>query len=506
MKENMGELDKVKKGILAADTIYDILVVLYISVDTNDSPLYIKNYLETKTKDSDMAEDYIKVGQIINELLDLGISFDLFKYNLIILLKQTADFRNICIDILLCFDQILGEREAYPFLSQNKKMGLRKIYSNGPLNQENLEYGLYLMPEKGIADRSPVLRKNRILHFRDESKVISLLNRYTIVRNRGGEPQVIIKGYSNSHFETCFQKDTPEIKIAVIPFYNEKWYKEIYERCEDYEKRNYFSIEEDTALTEIINQSYIRILEEMNLYGVDIVVFPELAMTGSTKQMVRDWLAEQCLRDGDFNIKLVFMGSYWDNDKKSNCCTLLSATGIPLVENYKKIGFTLKDNGIKYYEDLQQRPDKQELIDIKGLGRVLYFVCRDALEEVDQAYLQNEYYVNAEVISCYSVSISYFESAMKRFSQTQNGISVVANCCEARKQEKKIGFIALPATNMNSGNNSAEGIIFHYDIADSCMENCKLGKCQCVYSLYPMKTWEKNGYVTIAIEKNWFQF
>lgn len=41
-----------EKRISAADTIYDVLVVLYIGVDTNDSPLSIKNNLDTKTKDN----------------------------------------------------------------------------------------------------------------------------------------------------------------------------------------------------------------------------------------------------------------------------------------------------------------------------------------------------------------------------------------------------------------------------------------------------------------------
>ncbi len=100
----------------------------------------------------------------------------------------------------------------------------------------------------------------------------------------------------------------------------------------------------------------------MNWQGVDIVVFPELAMAGSTKQTIRNWLAEQCFRNGDFNIRLVFMGSHWNYNGRSNCCTLLSATGIPLIENHKKIGFNLKEDGIKYYEDLRQRPEKLELL------------------------------------------------------------------------------------------------------------------------------------------------
>ena len=349
MNKKTDGLNNVQEGILKASTIYDILVVLYVGVDTIDSPKYIRNYSESKANNSDI-EDYIKIGQLIDELLNLGVSFELFKRNLKFTLEQSSDFRNICIDILIQFDQILAERDEYLLLKQNKKMGLNKLYLKGPLNQEDSEYGLYLMPEEGIADMSPVLRNNRIRCFVDESKVNSLLQNYTIVRKRGGEPDIFIKAYNNSEFEHWFCRKNQEIKIAVIPFYNSKWFKENHE-C--YEERNYFTIEEDTVFTDEINRAYIQILEEMDSCDVDIVVFPELAMAGSTKRTIQQWLAEQCLKNGDFNIKLVFMGSYWNYDERSNCCTLLSATGVPLVENHKKIGFNLKEGGIKYYEDLQ---------------------------------------------------------------------------------------------------------------------------------------------------------
>ena len=500
MSKTAERIDNIQEEISKADTIYDILIVLYKELDTSDSPQYIRNYIESKTVESVcMTEDYIKTGQLIDELLNLGISFEVFKSNLKVILGQSENCKNICIDILILFDQILAERENYPFLKQNNKMGLNKLYLKGPLNQERLKYGLYLMPEKGIADMSPVFKNNRIQRFVDESKVNSLLRNYTIVRNRDGEPETFIKGYNNSGFEQWVLRENSMIKIAVIPFYNSKWYKEHYE-C--YKGRNYFAIEEDAAFTDEINRAYIHILEEMNWQGVDIVVFPELAMAGSTKQTIRNWLAEQCFRNGDFNIRLVFMGSHWNYNERSNCCTLLSATGIPLIENHKKIGFNLKEDGIKYYEDLRQRPEKLELIDVKGLGRILYFICRDALEEVDQAFLQSEYFVNVEIISCYSSSLSYFESAMKRFAQTHNGISVVAHCCEARKKTKKTGFVSFPATNVNSGNNIVEGLIYYYDNKHSC-EECRIGKCQCIYTLYPMEMSEYNGFKTIRINKDW---
>ena len=97
MSKTAERIDNIQEEISKADTIYDILIVLYKELDTSDSPQYIRNYIESKTVESVcMTEDYIKTGQLIDELLNLGISFEVFKSNLKVILGQSENCKNIC--------------------------------------------------------------------------------------------------------------------------------------------------------------------------------------------------------------------------------------------------------------------------------------------------------------------------------------------------------------------------------------------------------------------------
>lgn len=64
MSKTAERIDNIQEEISKADTIYDILIVLYKELDTSDSPQYIRNYIESKTVESVcMTEDYIKTGR-----------------------------------------------------------------------------------------------------------------------------------------------------------------------------------------------------------------------------------------------------------------------------------------------------------------------------------------------------------------------------------------------------------------------------------------------------------
>lgn len=496
-------MENFQKRLLNTVNIFDILIVLYQFVNTSNGPSYIKQYGENLNKGYFEAPLYQCLNQLIDELLDENISFDMFKEELANLCKEepSPDF---CIWILLYFDQILEEYERYPHLKQNRRLSLQRLTAVGPLNTSLDGYQLYYTPVKGIPYHSPVIRNIRSAQLRDTSKIASLLSSYHIISKPADEPYLIVKKYGTQEFKECFAGPDSTLKIAVVPFYKDTWYKT---KLSETPIRNYFEILSESSLEETINTAYIRMLETLNQQNVDIVVFPELAMNASTKNVVCKWLAAQYFGNPAFKIKLIFLGSFWNYMDKTNTCTLLSSTGTVLLENHKKIGFIYKnpENRKQYHEALSQRPSYFEALDLDYLGRLIYFICRDSLEDLDQAYLWNQHHINIEVISSYSKSLSHFENKMRYFSQTHKGISVVANCCEPRSQKDTVGFISLPATDLSSENRNAEGFLLHHRPTGHCQNHCEICKCYEIFTLYPFKVENYAQYQTLKAERRFSQ-
>lgn len=492
MHEFLGKLKNTQN-------IFDILIEIYQLVNSNDSPLYIKAYAENLKSGYYESSFYQDTAQLIDELLDASITFDTFRESFINHLTNQSSYE-FAIWMLVYFDQIFSEYDQYPLLKQHYRLSGCKLGNMGPLNTIQEKYLLYYCPVKGFDSYCPALKKMRGVHLKDMSKVTSLLTHYTILSARTDEPSLSVKRYYNTQFQECFANIDSKLKIAVVPFFKDMWFQII---LSETPVRNYFEIQTDVSLHEKINSAYLEVLESLSQKQVDIVVFPELAMTPSTKEVISKWLAKQQFCNSDFSIKLVFLGSYWNPIEKTNICTLLSSTGHTILENHKKIGFIYKDKVTRkeYYEDLSKRPLQLDAVDIDFLGRLIYLICRDALEDLDQAFLWNNYQIHMEVISSYSESLSHFENKMKYFSQAHRGISILANCCQPRLNKDSIGFLCIPATDISTKNNLTEGVLAPHHATKDCHNHCKLCSCQSIYTLYPLQEQTNKHYKTIRIEQ-----
>lgn len=482
-----------------AKNIFDLIVEIYLSVNTCESPLFIKNYTENLKNGTYERSFYQDIAQIIDELLDNMISFKTFKdiFSTYISEKLPDEY---AVWMLVYMDQVFSEYDQYPLLKQHLKLSSGKLGTMGPLNTTQQNYLLYYKPTEDFASHSPSLQKIRGVKLQDLSKITSLLEHYTIISRITDEPVIVVKRYYNLQFKTCFSDPDIPLKIAVVPFMKDSWFKI---KLSETPARNYFEIHTDITLHEKINHAYLEVLETLNQKQVDIVIFPELAMNPSTKHVISNWLAQQQIKNPAFYIKLVFLGSCWNCVEKTNICTLLSSTGNTILENHKKIGFIYKDKETKkeYYEDLSVRPLQLEAVDLDFIGRLIYLVCRDALEDLDQAFLWNNYQINMEVISSYSESLSHFENKMRYFSQTHKGISVLANCCRPRLSKGPIGFLSVPATDLSTKNQNADGHLTYHHRNKDCAHSCQICHCYQIYTLYPLQEKEYGNHKTIRIEQ-----
>lgn len=89
---------------------------------------------------------------------------------------------------------------------------------------------------------------------------------------------------------------------------------------------------------------------------------------------------------------------------------------------------------------------------------------------------------------------------MRYFSQTHKGISVVANCCEPRRDKGTIGFLSLPATDISSANRNTEGYLVHNRTKGGCHKDCAICKCYQIFTLYPLQQENYANYQTIKVE------
>lgn len=494
------EYDTMKMSISISKNIYDVLVSLYEIIDDENFPSYEINYAEEVEKSDDLFEE---INLRIEEVVYCDIGLETFKNSILrMLTKENA--RLNAIYILLKFDHILAEREEYPLFQMKKKLSLNVLVKVGALNNNSNKYRFYLMSNNSLTEMSRVIKESnmRVMNRTSGYSIFYRIKSYRIIDT--ALPEIIINSYQNDYFKKKLSDTKCTIKIAVIPVANERWYDVHYTKNSK-TNFNYFEITDKDERIKSINDSYINILDELNKNNVEIAVFPELAMNSKTEEAIKNYLIKSSVSNPqNHSIRLVFCGSIWK--KQENECTLLSGSGSVLLRNLKRNPFEIKKDGVKYKERLKAIASVYNMIDIMGLGRIWYLVCKDGLDDMPQMHMKNEYGITFEMISCYSGSISYFEREAESFSQSYKGITVLANSCEPRINKDKInvgetiGFICVPAMRRVMPFTTTKKVEF-YKIKEDCFQCRKHSSCAQVFTIYPnedMEEEELNGMKIIC--------
>lgn len=266
--------------------------------------------------------------------------------------------------------------------------------------------------------------------------------------------------------------------MAVFPLDRKKWFWVQYD--ETAKEHGYFDILDEEDCIDKINQKYKSMIDRIYQENIDIAVLPELSMNCRTEKEIKRYLAKKAVLQPDAGLKLLFMGSLWN--RGSNECVLLSGNGSVILRNRKRNPFSFIRNGREYKEKLTERPKKYELLDIDEFGRILYVICKDDLNDLPQISFWSEYEVGMEIISSFSPSVSYFVKQMKRFAEDYLGVSLLANSCEPRQNEKEIGCLVIPAMRKKSPIQT-EGVEIPYTHGMMCQASCQFCSCMHTFEL-----------------------
>lgn len=442
------------KKIYNIHTIYDLIIYAYEQIGGLSENRILSCYLDT------IPEYRSNINSLLRETLMCNLTVEDFVNDLIQYLE--IDSEQVCMHILMEFDHYYSERNQYPLIAES---ATKSMIDYPTRNNISNQLAFYPMFQNNFIMNSDIMSDARVHRIREG--IWDWITSYRVNRINDFEPYILVRKYNKGQIEKVLAENEC-IKMAVIPFSNE----EPFDRDKETGILKYKQYN-----SEIIDKIYtdcITLLEELDKMKIDIVIFPEIVMTEKLIDGIRKWLMQKSINGS--NIKLIFMGSYYTED--INRCVLLSGTGKLLLSNDKQNGFAYVDNSNRFHrENLGDKSNIITLIDIKGLGRVWYLICKDALVFDKVVNIMSHYGCNVQMISSYSKSLSDFQSSGEVFAKQYQVLSVVANSCAVRKG-KNIGVISYPVFFNKDKNISSHNI--EYSCSESC-EKCSYSKCAHVF-------------------------
>lgn len=460
------------KKIYNIHTIYDLIIYAYEQVGGLSENKILSCYLDN------IPEYRKKINSLLRETLLCNLTVEDFVNDIIQYLE--IDSEQVCMHILMEFDHYYKECDQYPLIREST---IKSMIDYPTQNNISNQLAFYPMFQNNFIMNSGIMLGARVHRIREG--IWDWITSYRVNRINDVEPYISVRKYNNGEIEKVLAENEC-IKMAVIPFSNE----EPFDRDE---KTGILKYEEyNSEKIEKMHTDCITLLEELDKMKIDIVIFPEIVMTEELIGGIRKWLMQKSINGS--NIKLIFMGSYYTED--INRCVLLSGTGKLLLSNDKQNGFEYLDkNNKSHRENLGDKSNIITLIDIKGLGRVWYLICKDALVFDKVVNIMSHYGCNVQMISSYSKSLSDFQSSGESLAKQYQVLSVVANSCAVRKG-KNIGVISYPVFFDKDKNISSLNI--EYLCSESC-EKCSYSKCAHIFQFDIVES------IVVNIEKQFDQ-
>lgn len=458
------------------ETIYDLLIYAYERIQGNEDNSILSTYLE------EMPEYRADITCLFREVLYNNLTIKEFLKKIAVYLED--DYKQVCMHILKEFDRFYGERDQYPLIREST---IETKLSYPPDNNISDNLAFYPIFNKNFIMESDVMADARVHKIYDE--IWDGIKNYRINKYEK-DKKVIITKYNNDWIkESLIQNKC--LKVAVVPFSNEPPFRE---------DKSSGILEYKNYSEEELNKIYedcIKILEKFDEEKIDIVIFPEVVMRVELVERIKSWLTINAITGT--NLKLIFIGSYYKD--AINRCTLLSGGGVKLVINDKQNGFEYKDkNNNIHRENLGDKLNNINLVDIKGLGRVWYTICKDALVFSNVIAIIEKYACNIQMVSCYTRSLKDFRDSGELLSRKYQVLSVIANSCAARElQSEAIGFISYPVLAKDK-TKSTDNRNIDYNCCDRCMKEsyCKCGHVFCFY----MEAETYEGCESLKVDNN----
>lgn len=424
------DINFINNELEKANSIYDFIAIIYYYLSQSDTNVYINNYYKminnknckkSLKKLSNLLYDYLMMNDYESEdFLDFKqMWFELFDKNF--------DLKTYCFATLINFDQ--------NYYGNNSNLLGEAITIQGPLNNLLKNKVLFFNnPPDGYF--SDYLIKNGI---REGKSKISF---NSISLNSNFSKFHIVEASYIGNYKPLVKKYNSKIKfdnnncIAIIPCENKnvslKFDKDSRTISTEY-NLNHF----DEHINYIIDT-----IKAMDNNGSKIIIFPELFLFPNAIDVLSSRLCCEKLR----NIKLIFTGSTWSN--RMNCAYILSSSGKLLFSHKKKIAYEeyIKTEGINYREDIEV-DNVFEFLDIEGIGRISYVICKDFLSQQNNCFCEGIMKSNMIFISAFTHKTNLMDTASQG-NATQYGIAtVLCNSCSAAKtndQDSLLGFMIFP--------------------------------------------------------------
>lgn len=182
------------------------------------------------------------------------------------------------------------------------------------------------------------------------------------------------------------------------------------------------------------------IITKMYANGFKIIIFPELFLFPESLDILRRFLCSNKLN----NIQLIFTGSEWKNNK--NSAFILSSSGTVLSKHSKKTPYEhyCKENDITYLENIEKENDI-EFLDIPGIGRISYLICRDFLTGYLPNLCTGIMESNVMCISAYTSKTDLMIKSSEYIATLKGAVSIFCNSCSAIRENKNLlGYIIVP--------------------------------------------------------------
>lgn len=196
-----------------------------------------------------------------------------------------------------------------------------------------------------------------------------------------------------------------------------------------------------------LSRRYMQLIERAVNSNADIVVFPEMYLS----QNMIDNVIKKLRHMRTERSMIIIMGTLWENE--SNICFICDHRGKLIIKQHKQSPFDFKGK----HEDLKNKEEILHFMDIDGIGRFAFGVCKDIdndrILDIMKVVASNIY-----IFPAFSSSLNVKRTA-DGIATGYNGITIFANACAALcdedshrvdlKEIKNVGFITIPCKYKN---------------------------------------------------------
>lgn len=476
-------ISQVTANLTQASSIYDVITILFRSVTTKNEQKNIhlhSKWLKTRQHGMELSQIVQLMSCHPEEDFHSGLRELIHFYE-----EWSEDAIPLMIEALFCFDNELSELPP----PQRRTDLVNHGPMTSPLCQDLMDAYLYLLPCEAMQHSffaAYGLRRGGKLLTSHPSGLQKKLKNYTVIsRGRLGTLSPQMWAYYPREVIQDKLRNGP-LRIAVFSFGNRPWFRALTTPDGDGLDVQYTPAQDATII-----EAYKRAVALAEKHEADIVVFPELALGASARSAVQDHLRKTSLTRR--HIKLIFAGTEWVNGK--NTAYIFSTGGMPLLTQQKREPFDQydKETGITRRENLADHDNLLLFLDVAGLGRISYTICKDFLD-MEEALIRADLFSTSLLIaSCYTGELGPFVNVADGLAKLYGTISLVANSCAAIRQKESleghpaVGLLAVPTC---SKKKQLGCFSIPYATCDElcALDNCGLCSCMELYTLhYPQQ-------------------